>query len=577
MAPEYLAKKWASFRHALTSPAAFNEWIQAPATELDAHGHPYRRPGSRWSNEDLDPTPPAKRTWSWVNYVTFYVALSFGNWTLGSSMVGIGLNWWESIVVIFVSQLISSVAMFYNSRAASVYHIGYPVVGRSVFGMFGSYYVVGARALLAIIWYGIQLYSGASFLNVMLRCVFGHNYMDIPNTIPASVGITSAAMVGFFLFWLIHMGFTPFRPYQMRPFWWFKVTVMMPGIFGLFIFCMVNTKADLGSVYAGTIPAGTSKGWFIIQAINAGMGNTANLITNQPDIARWSKTKTASMWSQLIANPLAVTISATLGILSTAAINNSWGLALWNPWDLLGAILDKYWTASGRTAVFLCASAWSVSLLGTNIAANMIPFGSDVTLLFPKYMTIPRGQFLVNCLAFAICPWQILQSAAVFTTFLSGYGLFMASVAAIMIADYWLLTKGNIAIGHLYNPGRENPHYYYYSGWNVQAYIAYIAGIALPFAGFVGTLGPTVSSAATKMGQLGWCLSFATSFLLYWGICLVWPTKNQKLIKDMDLGWEALASDEIVTVDGTTLVERGSAVVAEEGEIVESEIIDTKI
>lgn len=71
-------------------------------------------------------------------------------------MVGIGLNWWQSILVIFGSQTISSIAMFFNSRCASVYHIGYPVVARSVFGMWGSYYFVAARAALAIIWYGVQ-------------------------------------------------------------------------------------------------------------------------------------------------------------------------------------------------------------------------------------------------------------------------------------------------------------------------------------------------------------------------------------------------------------------------------------
>lgn len=61
-------------------------------------------------------------------------------------------------------------------------------------------------------------------------------------------------------------------------------------------------------------------------------------------------------------------------------------------------------------------------------------------MLCPRYLTIPRGQFLVECLGFAICPWKILVSASVFTTFLAGYGLFMASVVAIMIADYWLRT-----------------------------------------------------------------------------------------------------------------------------------------
>src|ERR1700759_1856861 len=104
--------------------------------------------------------------------------------------------------------------MFFNSRCASVYHIGYPIVGRSVFGMWGAFYFVGVRALLAIVWFAVQLYSGgelikgteygtitheitASLLANVLRAIFGHNYTDIPNTIPESQGITSAGMLAF--------------------------------------------------------------------------------------------------------------------------------------------------------------------------------------------------------------------------------------------------------------------------------------------------------------------------------------------------------------------------------------------
>jgi NCS1 family nucleobase:cation symporter-1 len=441
------AEKVTVLKNAFRSREGFKYFIQTHDTSLDQHGHIGTK--QTWSNEDLDPTPPDKRTWRWWNFVTFYLGLSFGNWTLGSTMIGIGLNWWQSILVIFASQLISSIAMFFNSRCASVYHIGYPVVARSVFGMWGSYYFVGARAALAIIWYGVQckyplvcrklytdhttVYSGASFMANILRCIFGHNYTEIPNHIPASVGITTAGMLAFFLFWCVHLPFCALRPYQLRTFFWVKSIIVLPAVWGLFIFCMVNTKGNVGSVYASKITK--SKGWFIMYAINSGMGNTATLITNQPDIARWSRTKSGAQWSQLMTQPIGVTLSASLGILATAAINNTWGLDLWNPWDLSGAILDRYWSASTRFAIFLSAFTWMVSILGTNIAANMIPFGSDSTLLLPRYFTIPRGQFLVEFLAFAICPWKILASALVFTTFLSGYGLFMASVVAVMICD----------------------------------------------------------------------------------------------------------------------------------------------
>lgn len=132
-AKSFVGTKVRSAREAFTSWPAFKAWIEAPPTSLDAHG--LANPDSRWSNEDLDPTPPRKRTWGWPNYVSFYWALSFGNWTLGSTMVGLGLNWWEAIIVIFVSQVISSIAMFFNSRAASSYHLGYPVIARSCFGI----------------------------------------------------------------------------------------------------------------------------------------------------------------------------------------------------------------------------------------------------------------------------------------------------------------------------------------------------------------------------------------------------------------------------------------------------------
>jgi len=318
----------------------------------------------------------------------------------------------------------------------------------------------------------------------------------------------------------------------------------------------------VGFVYTSKIDG--NKGWFIMYAINSGMGNTATLITNQPDIARWSKTKTGSQWSQLITNPIAVTLSASLGILATAAINNTWGLDLWNPWDLLSAILDRYWSASTRFAVFLSAFTWLVSILGTNIAANMIPFGSDSSMLFPRYINIPRGQFIVEFLAFAICPWKILASASVFTTFLSGYGLFMASVVAIMVCEYYILTRGNVFIGHLYNGSKENQHYYYHRGWNVQAIIAYVCGIVPPFPGFVGTLGANVPSGATNIGRLGWLLSFFVSFIVYYLICLVWPTHNQKLIKEMGLKWEQESGDFVVAADGTEIVQEGMVVRARE-------------
>lgn len=63
------AEKKESIRYAISSWGAFKESVKVHDTALDQHSH--REDGPTWSNEDLDPTPPEKRTWSWYNYVIF--------------------------------------------------------------------------------------------------------------------------------------------------------------------------------------------------------------------------------------------------------------------------------------------------------------------------------------------------------------------------------------------------------------------------------------------------------------------------------------------------------------------------
>ncbi|TFK50769.1 putative allantoin permease [Heliocybe sulcata] len=532
------AVKKANFRRAIQSKDNFTEYLRTPGSNDDPNG------SWSWSNEDLVPTPPEQRTWRWWNYGFFYFSLSMDNWTLGSTMVGIGLNWWEALVVVFVSQMISSIAMAINSRSGEVYHLGYPVVSRSVFGMYGAYYVVIARAVMAVIYYAIKLYVGSSFVVNMLTAVFGHYFTDIPNHIPASIGFTTQQMIAFLIYWFCHLPFTLLRPYQLKWLFTLKMCTIVPTCVGLFVFCMVNTRGNLGSGLPRSSAVSASQwGWFWMYAINSGLGNTANIITNQPDFSRWSHDRWASIWPQLIANPISVTISASFGILATSAINNVWGLQLWNQWDLLDEIMKRYPRPDVRFAVFLCATFWALLILGTNVAANMIPFGSDSSMLLPRYINITRGQFLGLVLAWAVCPWKIMHSATTFTNFLGGYGLFMASVVGVLCADYYVITRGNIAVEHLYDGSRTNPRYYYTHGWSIQAYIAYIAGVALPFAGFLGNLGVRVSPVAVNMGHIGWLLSYFVSIAVYVGICWVWPTPMQRAVREGGLSWEAMAED----------------------------------
>ena len=128
--------------------------------------------GRVWSNQDLDPTPRVKRNWTFINYALYFVGTGFNNWTGGSSVIGVGLGWRAAIAVMFVTQAISGICCVLIGKPAARYHVGFPALSRSVYGMYGSYYQVAVRAILAAVWYAAQLYNVCCFFFFITKCVF---------------------------------------------------------------------------------------------------------------------------------------------------------------------------------------------------------------------------------------------------------------------------------------------------------------------------------------------------------------------------------------------------------------------
>lgn len=49
---------------------------------------------------------------------------------------------------------------------------------------------------------------------------------------------------------------------------------------------------------------------------------------------------------------------------------------------------------------------------------------------------------------------------------------------------------------------------------------------------------------------------------MYFALCTIWPTKNQKIIKEMNLGWESQYGDIVIAEDGTRIAEQEGMVQA---------------
>lgn len=295
-------------------------------------------------------------------------------------------------------------------------------------------------------------------------------------------------------------------------------------------------------------------GWLWMSALNSGFGGCSALIITQADIARYARKPSDQSWSQLITYPLFSALPALFGILVASATSNFWGQAYWNLWDVLSAALDYYeMSPASRGLVFLASFAFAVAILGTNVAANSLPFGSDIAGLFPRWINIRRGQVLCAVLVFPLVPWKINKSAKSLLTFLSGYSVLMGPFAAICITDYFFVAKGNFSIRELYL-GNSQSRYWYWKGWNMRAVASWVIGVVLPFPGFVATFGTvTINSGATHMWNMGYLLSIVMSGTVYYLLSIYIPVSTI----DKSLKFEEMAIELDSIMGAKILHEQG--------------------
>lgn len=303
-------------------------------------------------------------------------------------------------------------------------------------GMYGSYFFVFIRAIVCIIWYGIQSFYAGNILSVMLRCIFGSSWQNFENTLSASANVTSKQLLAFFMAWLMEFPFVSLslslnpipqkansmqmwvHPKSIHYIFTIKGFTMPIAAFALFGWCMANGGGlgamDLASSGAELSSSVTPLGWSIMSGINTIFGSLSPMLVNQPDLARYCKKPRDAGIGQGISVFVASIVVFFLGMASTTSIQARWGVAHWNVWDLLDAILDHYFSAGARAGIFFVALAFFFGVFATNFGANSIPFGADMTGLFPKALTIRRGQVLCAVLGVIVQPWQLMANASAF-------------------------------------------------------------------------------------------------------------------------------------------------------------------
>jgi nucleobase:cation symporter-1, NCS1 family len=267
---------------------------------------------------------------------------------------------------------------------------------------------------------------------------------------------------------------------------------------------------------------GSELAWQFVKGVMSSIANFATLIVNDPDFARFAGKPRDALWSQFFTIPIGFAVTSFIGIIvssSSAVIYG--GDPIWDPLHLLEKFIDDGGSGQ-RFGVFMIAAAFALAQLGTNIAANSVSAGTDMTALLPRFIDIRRGGYICAAVGLAMCPWTLLTSSNKFTTYLSAYSVFLSSIAGVMISDYYFVRRGYLEVKELYDARPSGPYYFHY-GIHWRAYVSYIAGILINVVGFAGEIGTPVPIGATYIFNVNFFTGFGVSSGLYWLLCKYFP------------------------------------------------------
>lgn len=477
-------------------------------------------------NYDLRPVEAARRKWAWYHFVFFWIADSFNvnTWEIAATGVQAGLSWWVVWITVWLGYFLCGCFVTASARVGNAYHVSFPVSCRSSFGIWGSLWPIINRVVMACIWFGVQSTIGGNCVELMLRAIFGNDLdVRIHNTIGGN--ITSFKMLSFFLFWLSQLPFIYMPPHLVRHL--FTVKAILCPAAGITFLIWTLVKADGGGpvIRQKATISGSEFGWAFVNSTMNSLANFATLIVNAPDFSRFANKPKAAIWSQFIALPICFSITCLIGILVSSASTILYGETYWNPLDVLSRFLDGF-SRGDRGGVFLIAFGFAIAQIGTNISANSLSAGTDMTALLPKYLNIRRGGFICAAIAYAICPWNLMSSSSMFTTYLSAYSVFLSAIAGTVFCDYYIIKKGYLEIQNLYIAENSSP-YFYSNGVNWRAYVAYISGILPNIVGFVGaTKTHVVPMGATYVYYFSFFTGYAASASVLLVLTLLFPVKG---------------------------------------------------
>ncbi|KAL6245487.1 hypothetical protein RBB50_007486 [Rhinocladiella similis] len=501
---------------------------------------------SVWINDDIRPLPPSRRLWDTWAYLSFWAInqIALSNWQLGASLIAVGLSVWQTMIAVIIGKVIIAAVAICNGMVGATWHIGFPVLSRGIWGVWGSYLIIAQRIVLSLTWFCVQSWTGGLCVSAVLSSIFS-SFHHMKNTLPESANTTTKLLSGWIVYNIITIPMLYIPPEKTRRLLFIMNTISIVTLISMMIY-VLSTAGGGGPLLSAPAQAqsGSQLGWAIVQGITTVIGGIAVGLTNQADYSRFARKPGDQIFGQWFSILTLGTILPLFGCLTSSASVQLYGEAYWNPPDLLLHWLDADYNAKSRAAAFFGGCGLVVCQLAINTIDNAFSAGMDLAGLFPKYFNIRRGAYLGLIISIAMCPWELLASAGTFISVMGAYSVFLGPMCGIQICDYFFIRSRKMKLADLYTPSPAGI-YYYFHGVNPRAFVAWVCGWAPQLPGFIANVNKSVvvPKACTEMFYLAFPLGLAISFSIYYGLNRAFPPKGLGEFDDVDY-YSTFTSDE---------------------------------
>jgi len=454
-------------------------------------------------NRDLAPVPVARRDWTTYNYAALWISMAhcIPTYMLASSLISVGMNWWQALVTILLGNTIVLLPILLNSHPGTKYGIPFPVFARASYGTIGSNLPALMRALVACGWFGIQAWIGGEAMHVL----FGALIPRWPTLLGGPIGgHAPTEWISFFVFWalniyIIYRGMNLLRKVEN---WAAPFVLVMTAV----LLAWAIARAH-GLGYLLRQPS-RYRSWadfmpVFVPSLTGMIGYWATLSLNMPDFTRFGHSQRDQAVGQVVALPTTMTLFAAMGVMITSAAVIIYphmnAAELWDPMKLVGQFRQVWVVAISMFTVV-------VATLAVNIAANVVSPANDFANAFPRWISFRRGGLIAGILGLLMQPWRLLADPSGYIfKWLVGYSGGLGSIAGVLIADYWLVRGRRLVLGDLY---RTEGAYTYANGWNWRAAAATVLGCGLAWIGLV-------VPALRPLYDYAWFVGFAASMATY--------------------------------------------------------------